>query len=100
MTGFNLGCVDEVNVDDLKDIAFFDGKCINGSENKILMKLTVECFDKVKKDCLNFIKSQKQKQINLKIKRQIKSFNSIMFLDQQKLKKDLILWVWRWSKIW
>ena len=26
MTGFNLGCVDEVNVDDLKDIAFFDGK--------------------------------------------------------------------------
>ena len=26
MTGFNLGCVDEVNVEDLKDIAFFDGK--------------------------------------------------------------------------
>ena len=26
MTGFNLGCVDEVNVDELKDIAFFDGK--------------------------------------------------------------------------
>ncbi len=26
MTGFNLGCVDEVNADDLKEIAFFDGK--------------------------------------------------------------------------
>ena len=26
MTGFNLGCVDEVNVEDLKEIAFFDGK--------------------------------------------------------------------------
>ncbi len=26
MTGFNLGCVDEVNVDDLKNVAFFDGK--------------------------------------------------------------------------
>ena len=26
MTGFNLGCVDEVNVDDLNDIPFFDGK--------------------------------------------------------------------------
>ena len=25
MTGFNLGCVDEVNVDDLKDVVFFDG---------------------------------------------------------------------------
>ena len=25
MTGFNLGCVDEVKVEDLKDIAFFDG---------------------------------------------------------------------------
>ena len=26
MTGFNLGCVDEVNVEDLNEIAFFDGK--------------------------------------------------------------------------
>jgi len=26
MTGFNLGCVDEVKVEDLKDIAFFDGQ--------------------------------------------------------------------------
>ena len=26
MTGFNLGCVDEVNIDDIKEIAFFDGK--------------------------------------------------------------------------
>ena len=25
------------------------------------MKLTVECFDKVKKDCLRFIKSQETK---------------------------------------
>ena len=25
MTGFNLGCADEVKVEDLKDIAFFDG---------------------------------------------------------------------------
>ena len=25
MTGFNLGCVDEVKVEDLKDVAFFDG---------------------------------------------------------------------------
>ena len=25
MTGFNLGCVDEVKVEDLKDITFFDG---------------------------------------------------------------------------
>ena len=25
MTGFNLGCVDEVKVDDLKDVVFFDG---------------------------------------------------------------------------
>ena len=25
MTGFNLGCVDEVNVEDLKEIVFFDG---------------------------------------------------------------------------
>ena len=25
MRGFNLGCVDEVKVEDLKDIAFFDG---------------------------------------------------------------------------
>ena len=26
MTGFNLGCVDEVDVNDIKEIAFFDGK--------------------------------------------------------------------------
>jgi len=25
MTGFNLGCVDEVKVEDLKEVAFFDG---------------------------------------------------------------------------
>jgi len=25
MTGVNLGCVDEVKVEDLKDITFFDG---------------------------------------------------------------------------
>ena len=26
MTGFNLGCVDEVNADDVKDVVFFDSK--------------------------------------------------------------------------
>ena len=25
MTGFNLGCVDEVNVEDIKEIVQFDG---------------------------------------------------------------------------
>jgi len=25
MTGFNMGCVDEVKVEDLKEVAFFDG---------------------------------------------------------------------------
>ena len=39
------------------------------------MKLTVECFDKVKKDCLNFIKSQETKADKFKNKeRMIKSF--------------------------
>ena len=32
MTGFNLGCVDEVKVEDLKEVANFDGlKPSNGS---------------------------------------------------------------------
>ncbi len=44
-------------------------------KNKILMKLTVECFDKVKKDCLKFIKSQETKADKFKNKeRMIKSF--------------------------
>jgi len=44
-------------------------------KNKISMKLTVECFDKVKKDCLNFIKSQETKADKFKNKeRMIKSF--------------------------
>ena len=30
-------------------------------KNKISMKLTAECFNKVKKDCLKFIKSQETK---------------------------------------
>jgi len=39
------------------------------------MKLTVECFDKVKKDCLKFIKSQETKADKFKNKeRMIKSF--------------------------
>ena len=39
------------------------------------MKLTVECFDNVKKDCLNFIKSQETKVDKFKNKeRMIKSF--------------------------
>ena len=39
------------------------------------MKLTVECFDNVKKDCLNFIKSQETKADKFKNKeRMIKSF--------------------------
>jgi len=39
------------------------------------MKLTVECFDKVKKDCLDFIKSQETKADKFKNKeRMIKSF--------------------------
>ena len=39
------------------------------------MKLTVECFDNVKKDCLNFIKSQETKTDKFKNKeRMIKSF--------------------------
>ena len=25
MTGFNLGCVDEVKVEELKEVAYFDG---------------------------------------------------------------------------
>ena len=25
MTGFNMGCVDEVKVEDLKEVAYFDG---------------------------------------------------------------------------
>ena len=33
MTGFNLGCIDEVNVEDLKEIALNDGqKSSNGSK--------------------------------------------------------------------
>ena len=28
MTGFNLGCVDEINTFDLKDITLIDGKII------------------------------------------------------------------------
>ncbi len=44
-------------------------------KNKISMKLTVECFDKVKKDCLRFIKSQETKADKFKNKeRMIKSF--------------------------
>ena len=44
-------------------------------KNKISMKLTVECFDKVKKDCLNFIKSQETKADRFKNKeRMIKSY--------------------------
>ena len=39
------------------------------------MKLTAECFDKVKKDCLKFIKSQETKADKFKNKeRMIKSF--------------------------
>ena len=39
------------------------------------MKLTVECFDNVKKDCLNFIKSQETKADKFKNKeRMIKLF--------------------------
>jgi len=44
-------------------------------KNKISMKLTAECFDKVKKDCLKFIKSQETKADKFKNKeRMIKSF--------------------------
>jgi len=44
-------------------------------KNKISMKLTVECFDKVKKDCLKFIKSQETKADKFKNKdKMIKSF--------------------------
>jgi len=44
-------------------------------KNKISMKLTVECFNKVKKDCLRFIKSQETKADKFKNKeRMIKSF--------------------------
>ncbi len=44
-------------------------------KNKSLMKLILECFDKVKKDCLKFIKSQETKNDKFKNKeRMIKSF--------------------------
>ena len=44
-------------------------------KNKISMKLTAECFDKVKKDCLRFIKSQETNADKFKNKeRMIKSF--------------------------
>jgi len=44
-------------------------------KNKSSMKLTVECFNKVKKDCLKFIKSQETKHDKFKNKeRMIKSF--------------------------
>ena len=44
-------------------------------KNKISMKLTVECFDKVKKDCLKFIKSEETKADKFKNKeKMIKSF--------------------------
>jgi len=44
-------------------------------KNKSSMKLTVECFDKVKRDCLRFIKSQETKADKFKNKeRMIKSF--------------------------
>ena len=44
-------------------------------KNKSSMKLTVECFNKVKKDCLKFIKSQETKDDKFKNKeRMIKSF--------------------------
>ncbi len=44
-------------------------------KNKIPMKLTVECFDTVKKDCLNFIKSQETKLDKFKNKeKMIRSF--------------------------
>ncbi len=44
-------------------------------KNKISMKLTVECFDKVKKDCLRFIKSQETRADKFKSKeRMIKFF--------------------------
>ena len=66
----------KLNVEDLKDIAFFDGKNHPmDQKNKISMKLTLSVFDKVKKDCLKFIKSQETKADKFKNKeRMIKSF--------------------------
>ena len=60
MTGFNLGCVDEVDVARFKRYNFDRwSKSSNGSEKTISsMKVTEECFSKVKKDCFKFIKSQ------------------------------------------
>ena len=60
MTGFNLGCVDEVDVANLKDITLNRwSKPSNGSKKLASsMKVIEECFSKVKKDCFRFIKSQ------------------------------------------
>ena len=36
MTGFNLGCIDEVNVEDLKEIAFLTAKIIQWIRKTII----------------------------------------------------------------
>ena len=58
------------------------------------MKLTVECFNKVKKDCLKFIKSQETKADKFKNKeRMIKSFlvPLCFWIIVKQIKKNPIL---------
>ena len=65
------------------------------------MKLTVECFNKVKKDCLKFIKSQETKVAKFKNKeRMIKSFliPLCFWISKKANKKDHILLDWQEGK--
>ena len=59
------------------------------------------CFDKVKKDCLRFIKSQETKADRFKNKeKMIKSFliPLCFWINSKANKKNLILWVWLGAK--
>ena len=70
MTGFNLGCIDEINTFDLKDIALMMVKIILWiKKSNFLCKQVNICFDKVKKDCFKFIKSQETQKKNLETKK-------------------------------
>ena len=44
MTGFNLGCVDEINTFDLKDITLIDGKQSSLRSNKIIFYEFGKCL--------------------------------------------------------
>ena len=66
MTGFNLGCIDDIDIFQLYNHEVLDGKNHPLDKNKMVLK--TESFQRIKKNILDFLSHRKYYRSHLEIK--------------------------------